>query len=247
MPVFRLDLSYDGSGFRGYAKQPGVRTVQGELEAALARVIGGPVKTAVAGRTDSGVHAHGQVVSFQLDAEIDTNRVIRSMNAFLGGEVVVSSVRVVDDDFNARFSAKSRTYRYLMSLASEPDPLSRHYVWHVTTHVDLELMKATAATFVGTHNFGSFCRSAPGKSNVRRVELSEWVEAQTLEFWITANAFCHQMVRSLVGFCYDVGRGHIQFEEVAPIMERGHRSGVGPVGTVAPAHGLTLWAVGYTR
>ena len=246
MPFFRLDLSYDGSGFRGYAKQGGERTVQGELEAALARAIGASVKTAVAGRTDAGVHARGQVVSFQLETEIDTRRVMRSLNAFLGGEVVVRSISAVDGEFNARFSATSRTYRYLMSLAPVPDPLNRHYVWHVTTNVDTELVKATAAMFVGTHDFGSFCRSVPGKSSVRRVERSEWLDAETLEFWISANAFCHQMVRSLVGLCYDVGRGHIPFELVAPIMKRGHRSGVGPVGTVAPAHGLTLWEVRYS-
>lgn len=245
MSVFRLDLSYDGSGFHGYAKQASQRTVQGELELALERVLGEPVDTVVAGRTDAGVHARGQVVSFHLDADIDTGRLMRSLNAFLGGEAVVSGIRATNDSFNARHSATSRTYRYLMSLGPVPDPLSRHYVWHVTTGIDMELVRATSSRFVGTHDFGSFCRSVRGKSNVRRVERSEWLQGETMEFWITANAFCHQMVRSLVGLCYDVGRGHIPIDNVAPIMKRGHRSGVGPVGTVAPPHGLTLWEVGY--
>ncbi len=246
MPVFRLDLAYDGSGFRGYAKQAGVRTVQGEMEGALRRVLGAEIRTAVAGRTDAGVHARGQVISFSTSVEVDQRRLLRSLNGLLGSEIAVHRLVAVDDSFHARFSATSRTYRYRTLLAQTLDPLTRNFVWHMDTDVDVALIHKTSAFFIGEHDFGSFCRSVPGKSTIRRVSRSEWLGAgDELDFWITANAFCHQMVRSLVGLCYDVARGHIGADDVPEIMERGHRTGVAPVGTVAPPHGLTLWEVGY--
>lgn len=246
MPVFRIDLAYDGSGFRGYAKQYGLRTVQGELEDVLRKVLRADIRTVVAGRTDAGVHAHGQVVSFSTSVEIDRRKLMRSLNGLLGGEIVVRDLAVADHSFHARFSAKSRTYRYRVGLAATPDPLVRKHVWHMGADVDVALMHKTSAFFVGEHDFGSFCRSVSGKSTIRRVSRSEWLGSdENLDFWISANAFCHQMVRSLVGLCYDVGRGHIGADDIPDIMERGHRSGVAPVGTVAPPHGLTLWEVGY--
>lgn len=243
MPVIRLDLSYDGTGFRGYAKQNGQRTVQGDLEDAIGEVLGQTVTTAVAGRTDAGVHARGQVVSFHAQSPIDPDRLIRSLNAILGGEVVVSSADEVDETFHARFSAKSRTYRYMVSLARTPNPMMRHMVWHVGSSVDWDLMQDAARAFVGEHDFSSFCRSVQGKSNVRNVRRAEWLNAGANgEFWIEANAFCHQMVRSLVGLCYDVGRGHIEPAVVSTVIDRADRSSTV---TVAPPHGLTLWKVEY--
>lgn len=243
MTVYRLDISYDGTGFRGYARQEGVRTVQEELETALSTYLKSPVSTSVAGRTDAGVHARRQVISFQHDGEIDLARLPRAVNGIIGPEVAVLEVLAAPDAFNARYSAVWRRYRYQMDMRPVPDPLSRHLVWHVGKPLDLETMSSTAEVMVGEHDFSSFCRAAEGKSNVRRLtELSLVESGGRLDFWVQANAFCHQMVRSLVGYLYDVGRGFSDGSRVAEVIEAGDRSAVA---TVAPAHGLILWDVGY--
>ncbi len=243
MTTLRLDLAYDGSGFRGYAFQEGLRTIQGDLEAALKTLLGRPVETAVAGRTDAGVHARGQVVSLHVDEAPDLERLARSLNGIVGPELAVTVITLAGDDFHARFSAKWRRYRYTMSTGIAPNPLSRGIEWHVGSRLDVGLMEATAAEFAGEFDFSAFCRSVEGRSNVRRVEEARWeADGDRLHFWIKANAFCHQMVRSLVGFCYDVGRGFTPADSVLEIIEGRDRS---RVVTVAPPHGLTLWDVGY--
>lgn len=243
MAVYRLDVAYDGSGFKGYARQQGQRTVQGELESALTTFLKSPVVTSVAGRTDAGVHARRQVVSFEHDDDVDLIRLQRAVNGIIGPEVSVIETSVVPDDFNARFSATWRRYRYRMDTASAPDPLHRHTVWHVGRPLDLEAMNAVAEVLVGEHDFRSFCRSIEGKSNVRRVlEVSLEQSDELLDIWFQANAFCHQMVRSIVGYLYDVGRGFSDGTKVAEVIAARDRSAVA---TVAPAHGLLLWDVGY--
>ncbi|MGB7861451.1 MAG: tRNA pseudouridine(38-40) synthase TruA [Acidimicrobiia bacterium] len=243
MPTFRLDVSYDGSGFRGYASQDGLRTVQSELDGALATVLGSVVKTSVAGRTDAGVHARGQVVSLSLSEKPDPGRLQRSLNGVLGSEISIRRVTEVPSDFDARFSARWRRYRYLIDPGPSVDPLSRHLVWHVGRSLDLEAMAIVASAYVGEHDFTSFCRSAEGKSNLRRVdEATLQTKEGLIEFWIKANAFCHQMVRSLVGHMYDVGRGFSNAADVEGVIAARDRS---EVATVAPPHGLTLWEVGY--
>jgi tRNA pseudouridine38-40 synthase len=241
--VYRLDLSYDGTGFRGYARQDGVRTVQGELEAALSTYLKAPVSTSVAGRTDSGVHARRQVVSFEHDRDVDLARLPRAINGIVGPEVSILKVSRAADDFSARRSATWRRYRYRLDIRSAPDPLCRHLVWHVGRELDVATMAATAEVFVGEHDFSSFCRIVEGRSNVRR--LTEFTIEETdglVDFWVQANAFCHQMVRSLVGYLYDVGRGFSDPNRVEEVIASRDRS---MVATVAPAHGLTLWDVGY--
>lgn len=243
MPVYRLDLAYDGSGFRGYARQDGHRTVQGELERALATYLKTPVITAVAGRTDAGVHARGQVVSFSHDDELDVERFRRGLDGLVGPEIAVHRVRQAEDDFNARFSATWRRYRYLIDMAPATDPLTRGFVWHVRRQLDIAAMTKTAGVFVGEHDFSSFCRSGKGKSNVRRLtELDLLVDDGRLTAWVQANAFCHQMVRSIIGYLYDVGRGFSDGADVDAVIAARDRA---RVATVAPAHGLTLWSVGY--
>lgn len=243
MTTYRVDLAYDGTGFRGYARQEGLRTIQGEFEAALATLLGEPIETAVAGRTDAGVHARGQVASFQAD-EVDPVQLSRSLNGLGGPEIVVRGIAEVEDGFHARFSAKWRRYRYTISTGPAPDPLYRNMVWHVGRSLDLDSMRSVAESMLGEHDFSSFCRSIEGKSNVRRVESAEWREGSdgVLEFWVQANAFCQQMVRAIVGFCHDVGRGYSSAERVPEVLEARDRSAVA---TVAPPHGLILWEVGY--
>jgi len=243
MAIYRIDLSYDGSGFQGYAKQDGERTVQGVLESALETVLRSSVTTAVAGRTDAGVHAYGQVVSFEFDGDIEANRLRKSLNGLTGQEIAVKSVGRVADTFNARFSAKWRRYRYVLSTQPTDDPLMRHVIWHVHRSLDLDVMKAVGEAFVGRHDFTSFCRSVEGKSNVRVVEEAHWSEREGLyEFWVKSNSFCQQMVRSLVGYAYDVGRGFAEQGNTSEVIEARNRS---LIKTVAPSRGLNLWEVGY--
>jgi tRNA pseudouridine38-40 synthase len=241
--VYRLDVAYDGSGFRGYARQDGQRTVQGELESALATFLKSSLTTSVAGRTDAGVHARGQVVSFEFEGDVHLPRLVRAVNGIVGPEVSVMSAAIAPDGFNARFSASWRRYRYRIDIGTSPDPLSRQYTWHPGRDLDIEPMRVTAGAFVGDHDFTSFCKSVAGRTNVRRVtELRFEESGQFLDVWIQANAFCHQMVRSIVGYLYDVGRGFSDGELVRQVIENRDR---GQVATVAPARGLVLWEVGY--
>ncbi len=243
MVVVRLDLSYDGTGFRGYAKQPGQRTIQGELDSALSRVFDAAVDTAVAGRTDAGVHARHQVVSFRAE-NVNTTRLQRSLNAMLGDEIVVNQCALADDGFNARFSARRRTYRYAASIATYPDPMLRNQIWFLRDEIEVDLLNRAAEQFVGEIDFTSFCRSVQGRSNIRRVERSIWEIGPDGDLWysVEANAFCHQMVRSLVGACYDVARGYFGLDDLSTIIAGADRS---TTGTVAPPHGLSLWEVSY--
>jgi tRNA pseudouridine38-40 synthase len=242
MPVWRLDLAYDGSGYHGYAHQNGLRTVQGELENALATALGGKVETAVAGRTDAGVHARGQVVSFE-HPDLDPDVLARSINGIVGSEISVLSISKAPDGFNARFSASWRRYRYVIDQGPAPDPMRRHEAWFPGRTLDVAAMQEVAVELIGERDFSSFCRTVEDKSNVRRVESAQWIaDGPFLEFWIKANAFCHQMVRSLVGFSYDVGRGFSPADSVSDVIEARDRA---VVATVAPPHGLTLWEVGY--
>lgn len=242
MPTYRLDLAYDGTDFHGFSKQPGLRTIQGELEEALIHHTG-PVETSVAGRTDKGVHATGQVVSFAADAELEVDRVARSLNSQLSDEIAVLGLVRVDDGFHARFTASARAYRYDVVNRPVPDPLRARTAWHVSEPLDLELMNAASDVFSGEHDFASFCRKAEGQSTTRNVLWAGWHDwSHVVEFSIAANAFCHQMVRSIVTVLVEVGRSRLPVADVEGILaarDRNHAKGT------APAHGLTLVAIGY--
>ena len=243
MPTLRLDLAYDGSGFRGYAANVGVRTVQGSLEEALAAALGEEVTTTVAARTDAGVHARRQVVSAQVADGTDLDRLRRSLNGILGPEVSILAVTAAPEGFDARFSARSRAYRYFIDERPFADPLQRNRVWHLGEDLDLEAMSRAAQAFVGEHDFASLCRAAEGRSTMRRVLEASWERVEgLLVFAVSASAFCHQMVRSMVALCVDVGRGKVSPDEVPGIIEARDRSAARGV---APPHGLTLWKVEY--
>lgn len=244
MPTYRLDVSYDGSGFHGFARQPGTRTVQGEIEDALETVIGEAVTTVGAGRTDAGVHARDQVVSFPTTEPVATDRLVRSLNGILGPEIAVRRCAEVEQDWSARFSATWRAYRYRLRSSPAPDPLERLSTWHIPHPVDIAAMNAASAVFVGEHDFAGFCRRAEGRSTTRRVLDCGWTEQDEglLVFSIRATSFCHQMVRSIVGWCVEVGRGRRRAADTIAVLAAGDRSMAGPV---APPHGLVLWEVGY--
>lgn len=244
MPTYRLDLGYDGSGFSGYAVQKGVRTVQAVLEESLFRITG-PVVTTVAGRTDAGVHARGQVVSFVTPKDLDVDRTARSLNKMVREEIAIWGCRRVPDNFNARFSALSRTYRYRLANVPVLDPMVRHMVWHVRYQLDFGLMNMAAKHFTGLHDFASFCRRADGRSTERNVFRADWtldpVDGR-LVFEITASSFCRHMVRSLVALCVEAGRGRLDPDAVPDIMAALDRNAACGA---APPEGLTLWEVEY--
>jgi tRNA pseudouridine38-40 synthase len=244
--VVRLTLAYDGSGFRGWARQREQRTVEGVLEGALFRVLGRRPALSVAGRTDAGVHARGQVASFRWPVEVDLARLQRAVNAMLGPEVIVLEARAVAGTFDARFSATAREYRYRIDLGPWPDPFEARYVWHRPSSPSLAPMRAAARALVGEHDFAAFCRRPPdGSTTVRRLErLSVARSGDRLEVSARANAFVHQMVRSLVGTLVAVGDGTRDPGEMAEILASGDRS---RAGRVAPAHGLCLERVVYAR
>lgn len=242
MGTYRLLVAYDGSGFHGYASQRDVRTVQGTLEAALGPVTG-MVETSVAGRTDAGVHATGQVVSFATDRDVDPAVVQRAVNARIGPEIAVLAAERADDEFHARFSATGRQYRYVVLNREAPDPFLAQTAWHVGTALDLDAMNAAVAPLVGEHDFASFCRKAEGRSTVRAVRWAWWRRhADRVELSVAATSFCHQMVRSIVAVAVDAGRGRLDPEDVPEILAARDRSAVRGA---APPHGLTLVAVAY--
>jgi tRNA pseudouridine38-40 synthase len=247
----RLTVAYDGRGFHGFAANAGVRTVAGELVAALTRVLrlDAPVELTCAGRTDRGVHAVGQVVTFDVPADRDLSEVVERINALVEPEVAVRDVEVVAADFDARHSATSRTYRYVVWNRPEPDPFRAGLAWHVPEPLDIELLRLACDPFIGLHEFGAFCRRATQRdgtpvSLVRRVQHAAWHEtsAGVLQFEITASSFCHQMVRSVVGTMVEVGLGKRRAGDLLGVIRSGDRS---RAGQLAPPDGLYLLSVGY--
>lgn len=250
----RLRVAYHGAAFHGFAANDGVDTVEGLIESALRTITRIPVEISTAGRTDAGVHARGQVVSFDAPADTDLRTLVRSLNGMCGPHVAVSHAEWADPDFDARRSATSRRYRYTVLNTPEPDPLLADRSWHVWTPLSIPLMNLACDALIGERDFSAFCRKpdkpdgAAEPSMNRYVYSARWTRGEgpgmegTVVFEIRANAFCHQMVRSLVGFLVDVGTGKRPPSDTRAVMVRGDRSHGSPV---APPQGLILWDVGY--
>ena len=207
-------------------------------------MLGGVPKLSAAGRTDAGVHARGQVVSFE--AEIDPERLQRAVNGMLAPEVVVLEARAAAPGFDARRSATAREYRYRIDTGFVPDPFTARFVWYRPGDTSLARMRAAARVLVGEHDFASFCRPPKdGSSTVRKIErLSVARSGERLEITVRANGFLHQMARSIAGTVVDVGEGRIEPAEVPAILAARDRSAAG---RIAPPHGLTLERVVYGR
>jgi len=246
----RFLVAYDGAGFHGFAANDGVDTVMGAFSGALSTVARFPVQLVGAGRTDAGVHAWGQVISGDLRGEPDLADLSRRLNKLLAPDIAVRAAEWTDDDFHARFSAKSRLYRYDVWNAPYPNPLRAARCWHVSQPLELWALQAACDPLIGEHDFSSFCRRvkvAEGddeRSNVRRILDARWskVDDHLLRFEVSATAFCHQMVRSIVGTIVDVGAGRVSAGDMRSILLARDRAAAG---TVAPPHGLTLWHVDY--
>lgn len=255
MTRLRLDLAYDGTDFSGWARQPGLRTVQGVVEEALARALrlSEAPQVTCAGRTDAGVHARGQVAHVDVDAvdvdgredAVDLTALARSMRGLLPDDVALRHVQVAPEGFDARFSALSRRYRYLVcDDARAWDPLRRREVLFHPRPLDLDAMNAAAVSLLGERDFAAVCRPREGGTTIRNLLTLEWTrgEGGCAEMHVSADAFCHSMVRALVGLLLPVGEGRKPATWPAEVVAQGVRdSSV----QVMPAHGLVLEEVRY--
>lgn len=265
MPRIRLDLAYDGGAFTGWARQPGLRTVQGELEAALATIFRraeDPPRVTVAGRTDVGVHATGQVSHLDLeDAQLDDlerprrdrpalpalEALVRRLNGLAGaaGDVQVHRATLAPEGFDARFAAVWRRYEYrIADAAALRDPRRRGFeLWHPAP-LDASAMDEAAHSLLGLHDFASFCRPREGATTIRTLQEFAWSRDAdgVLVARVRADAFCHSMVRALVGACLAAGGGRLATTRVAELRDAAERTSEF---AVVPAKGLTLVEVGY--
>ena len=242
MPYYRLDLEYDGTDFKGWQVQPAQRTVQGELEDRLEILFSTPTRTTAAGRTDTGVHALAQVVSFKAEKALDLTELKHALNGLLPSDVAVLNASHVDEDFNARFSATGRSYIY--DIVYGHRAVGRNYAWSRRDTLSLDAMQRAAGHTLGTHDFTSFCIAAQEReSRVCEVRVCEWAETDRgVRLTVEANRFVRSMVRSLVGTFVDAGRGYLDADVIPDILKAEDRSAAGPT---APAHGLFLSRVDY--
>nr|WP_246098150.1 tRNA pseudouridine(38-40) synthase TruA [Rhodococcus spelaei] len=264
-----MDITYDGTDFSGWARQPGLRTVCGVLEESISTVLREPVTLTVAGRTDAGVHASGQVAHMDVSAAAapdEPQRLVRRLARFLPPDVRVKAVTAVPAEFDARFSAIRRHYEYRITTARYgAEPLRARDTVSVPKDLDLDAMRAASAGLIGLHDFAAFCRRKEGATTIRELQRFDWArsddrpagsaradarsagsaraaEGDIVTAYVSADAFCWSMVRSLVGAMIAVGEGRRTPEwTVALLQERERSSAV----LVAPAHGLSLVRVDY--
>ncbi len=264
--TWKLTLAYDGSDFQGWQVQPGLPTIQGELQAALGRITGETPLPQGSGRTDAGVHAMAQVASFALRAPIPPENLHRALNRTLPPSIRISEARTVRSTFHARHSAIAKTYEYRIFREDLCPPFLARYVYACPWALDLDKLQACARLFEGEHDFQSFAASdpdlsqrepsldvaeleprAPLHSTVRTIYFSSWEQRQTeagelVVYRVRGNGFLHHMVRNLAGTMIDVGRGQLTLEEIPGILAARSRSAAGPT---APARGLFLHSVEY--
>jgi tRNA pseudouridine38-40 synthase len=243
--MIRMTVAYDGTDFHGFAQQRDQRTVAGEICGALSKVLRAEITLACAGRTDAGVHAWGQVVSFAAPDGTDPSMLVQRLNRMLGTEIAIRDASIAAPGFDARHSARARTYRYTVLNRSTPDPSMARSAWWVPEPIDIHALDLAATPFIGEHDFASFSRRGPeGSTTVRRVLESEWSDLGdgVLRYQVKATAFCWQMVRSLVGTQVEAGRGRRKAGEMLSILRAKDRASAGQL---APPQGLSLWRVDY--
>jgi tRNA pseudouridine38-40 synthase len=240
---FGAIVQYDGTNFLGYQIQASGRTVQGEIEQALYRITQTTLRIEGAGRTDSGVHATGQVIAFKALWKHSSEALQRALNANLPDDVVVKNLGTVDEAFHPRFSALNRTYTYTIVNQPWPEVLQRRYAYHVKPKLNVTLMNRAGQLLIGAHDFASFGKPPQGESTVRQVSQAKWLaQGNQLTFYITANAFLYRMVRHIVGTLIQVGLGQLTVAAVKDILAAQNPAQSAPP---APAHGLCLIKVTY--
>jgi pseudouridylate synthase I len=238
-------ISYDGSGFQGYQIQKNARTVQAEIESVLARMHKGKrIPITAAGRTDTGVHALGQVIHFDTTLNLPDDTWIQALNAQLPKDIAVMEAEAVPEGFHARYSAKGKEYRYRVLLTPVRNPLLRHYAYHFPYPVDVGRMKEAAGYLLGTHDFTSFSASGSSVRNkirtIYRFEILQ--EGKELWFVVSGNGFLYNMVRIMVGTLLEIGTGKREPEDIPKILSVKDRKSAGKT---APGHGLYLYQVFY--
>ena len=244
MPTFKLVLEYDGTNYHGWQVQPNLPTIQSALEAAISRVAQHKVSVTAAGRTDAGVHALGQVAHFTTTARLTAEEWQRALNGLLPPDIAVQAVEEAPNTFHARFSAKSKLYRYRIFARVQRSALSRSKILHYPYPLDLDAMEVACRALIGTHNFSSFQGSTTDTENpvctITKLTVDRFGDEVIFE--VEGNRFLKQMVRAIVGTLLEVGRGKLKAGEVAGILAAKDRTKAGPT---APAHGLYLVKVDY--
>jgi tRNA pseudouridine38-40 synthase len=239
----KATLAYDGTDFLGFQRQAAGRTVQGVLEEALERITGKRTVVLAAGRTDTGVHAAGQVIAFDTEWRHTISDLQRAMNASLPEDTAVRHLLQAAPDFHPRYDARSRRYRYTVYNAPVRSPLARRTSLHLRGELNLKAMQTASVILTGEHDFAAFGRPPQGEVTVRRVFQAHWTaDAPWLFFEIEANAFLYRMVRSIVGTLLEVGQGRLLAEQLEAILASRDRN---LAGQTAPAHGLCLMRVQY--
>lgn len=247
MPNIRFTVSYDGTDFVGWQRQNSGPSVQQSLEEALLALCGQPIAVRAAGRTDAGVHAFGQVVTARIDKPLPLRALIFGTNHHLPDSIAVLDAQVVADDFDARFSASGKMYRYQLWNGPTYSPLHARTHYHVAARLDLEQMRAAAAVLTGVHDFAAFraadCERKTTRRWLRSLQILTPVSDEpVIHLEVEATAFLKNMVRILVGTLIQVGKGRMTVEHVQSLLQSGNRTQAGPT---APAHGLTLRRVDY--
>ena len=245
MRTLKLSLAYDGTRFVGWQRQAEGESIQGLLEDVLARFEGAPVTVHGAGRTDAGVHALGQVASVRVSCSHDVATLTRALNAQLPPDLRVLSVEETDPEFHARFSARTKTYRYVIRNAPIAMPFERAYVWHLPEPLNIGAMQRAAALVIGTHDFAAFQSvGTTTPDSIRTIVRSGVVQgdATLLTYEVTGDGFLRHMVRALTGTLVEVGRGWRDPESMRELLDGGRRA---DAGATAPPHGLFLVSVDY--
>ncbi|WP_316852011.1 tRNA pseudouridine(38-40) synthase TruA [Peribacillus frigoritolerans] len=245
MPKYKCVIAYDGTDFAGYQVQPEKRTIQSEFEAVLAQMHKGTIiKVTASGRTDSGVHAKGQVLHFESPLTFPTENWIKAFSALLPTDIIALEVDIVPDDFHARFHTTGKEYRYIVARSKLRDPFKRNYAYHYPYPLNVEAMREAISYLIGTHDFTSFCSAKTEVvDKVRTIKEMDFEESDDfLVFRFVGEGFLYNMVRILVGTLLDVGSGKMSPHDMSEILDKKDRSFAGKT---APAQGLYLWKVFY--
>jgi tRNA pseudouridine38-40 synthase len=242
----KITLEYDGSHFHGWQRQKRDRTIQAEIEAALSQIMGGQITVIGSGRTDSGVHALGQVANFRCDTRLEDKGIQHALNSLLPNAIVVLKCQQVDMDFHARYAAKSKTYHYEIYNHPIPKAIGRQYAWHIRRPLDKDGMCAAAEFLIGRHDFSAFEGSgSPRSHSIREIfnaGFSTVANPNHLTFEIEADGFLRFMVRNIVGTLVDLGRGKTDLDAFTSVLRSQDRR---QAGATAPPHGLFLVKVSY--